>query len=182
MRTKTEHIESGRGATRGQSSWTPQRLARALRLYLKEDFTAAEVADALGADISRAAVIAKIRRLGLLKRDVRAAMGEEARPPRRRAAGPVRRIERRLPPQRPPQPLPPLREVAASGAPRPLSRLASHACRWPINDPGPGHMHETLFCAGPAPRGVYCAAHHALAHDRTPAVPQPDQSAVARAA
>jgi hypothetical protein len=153
-----------------------------LRLYLEEDFTAAEVSDALGADISRAAVIAKIRRLGLLKRDVRAAPGDEVRSPRRRAAGPPRRIERRLPPQRPPRPLPPLREVGATGAPRPLARLSSHACRWPIDDPGPSRMHEALFCGGPATGGVYCAAHHALAHDRTPAVPEPDRSPVARAA
>jgi hypothetical protein len=43
-------------------------------------------------------------------------------------------------------------------------------------------MHETLFCAGPAPHGVYCNAHRALAHDRTPAIAQPDQTPSARAA
>ena len=181
MGTNTEHQHCGRRETRGLSPWTPQQVARALRLYLQEDFTAAEVADALGADFSRAAVIAKIRRLGFLKRDARATTGDEPRP-RRRCASPRPRVERRLPPLRPPQPLPPLRELGATGAARPLACLPSHACRWPIDDPGPGRMHETLFCAGPAPQGVYCAAHRALAHDRTPAIPRPDQTSTARAA
>ena len=176
MRTNTEHTDLD--AAPGPSPWTPQHVARALRLYLQEDFTAAEVADALGADFSRAAVIAKIRRLGFLKRNVRATAGDGPRRPRRCASGPARR----LPPQRPPQPLPPLRKVGPTGAPRPLACLPTHACRWPIDDPGAGRMHETLFCAGPAPHGVYCAAHRALAHDRTPAIPQPDQTPTARAA
>ena len=170
------------GEAHSLSPWTPARLARALRLYLREDFTAADVADALGAGFTRAGVIAKIRRLGFLKRNVRATVGDEPRPPRRCAAAPRQRVDRRLPPQRPPQPLPPLREVAPTGAPRPLACLPNHACRWPIDDPGPGRMHETLFCAGPAPNGVYCAAHHALAHDRTPAATQSDETPVARAA
>jgi GcrA cell cycle regulator len=157
------------GDARGLSPWTPERQARALRLYLQEDFTAADVADALGPGFSRAAVVAKVRRLGFLKRDVRAG-GDETPSQRRRAASPARdRIKGRLPPQPPPQPLPPLREVGPLGAPRPLACLPDRACRWPIDDPGPGRMHETLFCAGPAPVGVYCAAHQALAHDRAPA-------------
>jgi hypothetical protein len=157
------------GSARNPSVWTPEREARALRLYLEEGFTAADVADALGADISRAAVIGKIRRLGFLKREARAARGLPLnRGKRERRA----RVERRLPPQRPPQPLPPLREVGAAGLPTRLGDLGAHACRWPIDDPGPGRMHLALFCAGPAPDGVYCEAHRTLAHDRSPA-PQP---------
>jgi len=179
MRTKTEH--QNHCAARNPSPWTPESQARALRLYLREDFTAADVADALGAGFTRAGVIAKIRRLGFLKRNARAAAGDEPRPPRHCA--PARpEVERRLPPQRPPQPLPPLREVGPTGTPRSLACLGVRACRWPIDDPGPGRMHETLFCAGPAPNGVYCAAHHALAHDRTPAATQSDETPVARAA
>jgi hypothetical protein len=183
MRTKIELTDRDGAEADRPSPWTPARVARALRLYLEEDFTAAEVADALDAGFSRAAVGGKLRRLGFLKRDTRGDAGEAPRPARARAAGPARRrVERRLPPQRPPQPLPPLRDVGATGTPRPLSRLPSHACRWPIDDPGPGCMHETLFCAGPAPDGVYCAAHRTLAHDRTPAIPQPDLPPMARAA
>jgi GcrA cell cycle regulator len=140
-------------------TWTPEREARALRLYLREGLSAAEVADALGGDVSRAAVISKIRRLGFLKRDFatgRAVAAVIGRP----------RIDRRLPPQPPPLPMPPLREIPPTGHPRRLVCMSDNTCRWPIDDPGPGRMHATLFCAGPAPNGVYCVAHRALAHAR----------------
>jgi GcrA cell cycle regulator len=143
-------------------TWTPEREARALRLYLREGFSAAEVADALGCGFSRAAVIGKVRRLGFLKRDVAGTAGRSVtveiacRP----------RIERRLPPPRPPLPMPPLREVPPTGHPRRLACLPDNACRWPIDDPGPGRMHAALFCAGPTQGGVYCAAHRALAYAR----------------
>jgi GcrA cell cycle regulator len=138
------------------SAWTPEREARAVRLYLREGFTASEVADALGG-LSRAAVTGKMRRLGLLKRDrppsaASCDRGETLRP----------RVESRLPPQRPPVPLPPLREVGPTGAPRQLRCLPDGACRWPIDDPGSGRMHLALFCGGRATHGAYCAEHRAL--------------------
>jgi GcrA cell cycle regulator len=143
-------------------TWTPEREARALRLFLYEGFTAAEVADALGDGFSRAAVIGKVRRLGFRKRDV------VGKPPRRTAIASVCSpgVESRLPPQRPLVPLPPLREVEPTGSPCRLAFLPQNACRWPIDDPGPGRMHLALFCAGPAPHGSYCDAHRALAHAR----------------
>ncbi|HEX3408215.1 MAG TPA: GcrA family cell cycle regulator [Caulobacteraceae bacterium] len=149
--------------------WTPEQERRAVRLYLVEGFTAADVADALGPGFSRAAVIGKMRRLGCLKREVRATPSAScaARPdriPRRTAA--AARPTLRLPPQRPPQPLPPLREIGPTGAPAPLACLPAGACRWPIDDPGAGRMHLTLFCGGPALAGAYCAAHRALSARR----------------
>jgi GcrA cell cycle regulator len=141
-------------------TWTPEREARALRLFLREGFTAAEVADALGGDITRAAVIGKVRRLGFRKRD-----GAPAAERVQSAACPPR-VERRLPPRRPPLPMPELREVPVTGEPCRLACLPVDACHWPIDEPGPGRMHTALFCAGPAPDGVYCAAHRALAHAR----------------
>jgi hypothetical protein len=180
MRTNKEHSDPGGREPHAPSPWTPQQVARALRLYLQEDFTAADVADALGAGFSRAAVSGKLRRLGFLKRDARRASHVVRRPAGGRGAGSATcRVERRLPPARPPQPLPPLREVGATGTPLPLACLPRQTCRWPIDDPGPGRMHETLFCAGPAPHGVYCAAHRALAHDRTAAIAEPDQARAA---
>ena len=134
-----------------------------MRLYLVEGFTAAEVADVLGPPFSRAAVIGKMRRLGCLKRETRAVLTErsaESRKPRRCSP---RRAEARLPPQRPPQPLPPLHEIGPTGAPTTLACLPCSACRWPIDDPGPGRMHLALFCGGPAGDHAYCAAHRALA-------------------
>jgi GcrA cell cycle regulator len=150
------------------SPWTPEREARALQLYLAEGFTAAQVADALGEGLTRSAVIAKIRRLGRLK-CAEAQVLDAA--PASRPTRPPRRRERptcRLPPLRPPLPLPPLREAAATGAPRPLAALSPGLCRWPIDDPGPGRMHLALFCAGPAADGRYCAAHRAIACGRQP--------------
>jgi hypothetical protein len=136
-----------------------------VRLYLIEGFTAADVAYALGPAFTRAAVIGKMRRLGHLKRDVRAMAGsfgatKVGRRPRRCAAP---RAESRLPPQRPPQSLPPLREAGPTGLPARLACLHAGACRWPIDDPGPGRMQLALFCGGPAARHAYCDVHRALA-------------------
>jgi GcrA cell cycle regulator len=161
--TKTApNARAARGA-RCPPAWTPERERRAVRLYLVEGFTAADVAGALGPPFTRAAVIGKMRRLGCLKRKVRALDGHEGwagRKPRRCASP---RAERRLPPRRPPQPLPPLREIGPTGSPAPLACLPPGACRWPIDDPGSGRMHLALFCGGPAAADVYCAAHRALA-------------------
>jgi len=153
----------GAAGGRVQSAWTPERERRAVRLYLLEGFTAAEVADVLGPTFSRAAVIGKMRRLGCLKREARAVLAEppaESRKPRRCSP---RRVEVRLPPQRPPQPLPPLREIEPTGTPTTLACLPHGACRWPIDDPGSGRMHLARFCGGPADGHTYCAAHRALA-------------------
>ena len=158
--------------------WSPERVSQALRLYLVEGLTAAAVAEALGG-VTRAAVVAKVRRLGHLKREV----GAAGPPTDRTAAGcqPRIRVEldrRRFPPRRPPIDLPPLREVAATGAPVTLDRLPENACRWPMDDPGLGSMHLTRFCGGPATRGRYCAAHQAIAVRRVeitvaaPSVPE----------
>ena len=153
---------------RDLSNWTPERERRAVRLYLVEGFTAADVADALGPGFSRAAVIGKMRRLGCLKREARAASTDSCTAtPKRKPLRVAARASTRLPPQRPPQPLPPLREIGATGSPAPLSCLPRGACRWPIDDPGPGRMHLALFCGGPAEAGAYCAAHRALSVRRS---------------
>jgi GcrA cell cycle regulator len=149
------------------ASWSPERVSRALRLYLVEGLTATAVAEALGG-VTRAAVIAKVRRLGHFKRVVRAVLTADSTTRGRTRADcqPRTRVEfdrRRFPPRLPPIRLPPLREVAATGAPVTLDRLPERACHWPIDDPGPGSMHLTRFCGGPAARGRYCAAHRAIA-------------------
>lgn len=147
------------------SAWTPEQERRAIRLYLVEGFTAADVAYALGPAFTRAAVIGKMRRLGHLKRDVRALADSPGSPKngRRPPRCASRLAEPRLPPQRPPQPLPPLRDAGPTGSPVRLACLPAGACRWPIDDPGPGRMHLALFCAGPAGRHVYCEVHRAIA-------------------
>ena len=150
-------------------SWSSERVSQALRLYILEGLTAAAVAEALGG-VTRAAVIAKVRRLGHLKREVRRVCAASSlkgtaaqRLPRSRAE----LDRRRFPPQRPPVPFPPLREVPPTGAPVTLAFLPEKVCCWPIDDPGPGEMHSTRFCAGPVIHGRYCAAHQAIAVRRT---------------
>jgi hypothetical protein len=155
------------GSAASLSAWTPDRVARAARLYIAEGMSAAEIADALGPSFSRSAVCGKLRRLGLAKREARplAEAGDRARVVR--LAPPSRtRIEQRLPPRRPPMPLPPLREPEATGVPALLADLQDGQCRWPIDDPGPGQMHRALFCAGPADGHAYCAAHRWVASAR----------------
>jgi GcrA cell cycle regulator len=142
------------------SPWTPEAEVRALRLYLVEGLSASQVAAALGGGLSRAAVASKVRRLGYHKREVAVRLDATRVAP---AAGVRSRIQRHLPPTPPPQPLPPLREAPATGQPSTLAALTVNACRWPINDPGPGEMHAALFCAGVAEVGAYCAVHRALA-------------------
>jgi hypothetical protein len=161
----SSHINDPASRDRRTSLWTPERERRAVRLYMVERFTAEDVAYALGPGFTRAAVISKMRRLGCLKREagarsVACGAAKARREPRR--AG-VRGDAVRLPPQRPPQPLPPLREIGPTGSPAPLAALPKGACRWPIDDPGPGRMHLALFCGGPAAGQVYCPAHRALA-------------------
>ncbi len=119
---------------RCRSAWTPEQLGRAVRLYLIEGFTAADVAYALGPAFTRAAVIGKLRRLGHLKRDVRAtadSLGatKVGRLPRRRASS---RAEPRLPPQHAAA-----AAAAATGgrsdrsaAAAPTPARAESACRW----------------------------------------------------
>lgn len=161
------------------TAWTPERVSRALRLYLLEDQTASAVAEALGG-VTRAAVIAKVRRLGYFKQETGAARPSGPAPAEtRRSRPPNARVEvdrRCFPPHRRPVPLPPLREVAATGTPTTLARLPRAACRWPIDDPGPGRMHLALFCAGPTIDGRYCAAHRAIGFGRVEIIASPPPS------
>ena len=148
------------------SPWTPEAEARALHLFIVEGLSASEVATALGAGVSRAAVLSKVHRLGYRKREAATPCLDVLR------AAPVARvrarIERRLPPSRPAQPLPPLRDAPATGRPTVLAALPADGCHWPIDDPGPGQMHSALFCAGPTDGHAYCPVHRDLAR-RSPA-------------
>lgn len=140
-----------------------------LELFIVEGLSASEVASAIGAGVSRAAVLSKVRRLGYRKREATTPRLDVLRAAP--AAATVRgRIERRLPPARPPRPLPPLREAPPTGLPTTLAGLPDNGCRWPIDDPGPGRMHAVLFCGGPAEGLAYCSVHRALA--RRPAAPR----------
>jgi GcrA cell cycle regulator len=148
--------------------WTPERQAMAQRLYLDEKMSASLVAEAIGG-VTRDAVLAKMRRMGVRKR--RVADGGPEQPCRCRPDGAAeRRPDRdhghwrpRPAPTLPPKPLPPLREVPQQAGPLTLACLPADACRWPIDDPGAGRMHAALFCAAPAEGDTYCPAHRSIA-------------------
>ena len=140
------------------SAWTPERVARAVQLYIGEGLTAAEVADALGEAFTRGAVIGKMHRLGVGKRELRGG-GLCVRPPVQRTP---RRPDQRPPPSPPPKPLPPLREVGPTGAPKRLAELdcvrlaagrstipAPALCIWRCSAPAPRTPVPT---APPTPR------------------------------
>ena len=103
-------------------------------------------------------MLAKVRRLGFRKREACASFDSFVP-----GLPGTRRRPSCQPPQPPPIPLPPLRQAPATGTPAILADLKPGTCHWPLDDPGPGRMHLTRFCAGPAPGGVYCEAHRALA-------------------
>jgi GcrA cell cycle regulator len=147
----------------------------ARRLFIDEGLSAAQVAEALGGGLSRGAVIGKMRRLGICKQALVGAVVRkvEVRTPRRTRRAPADDWMTRRSPTWPPRPLPPLREAPAHGSPAILACLAAGACHWPLDDPGAGRMHATLFCAAPAGDGTYCPAHEALARRPGTGRPRP---------
>jgi hypothetical protein len=70
-----------------------------------------------------------------------------------------------------PLPAPTLNVVPSD--PKVLADLPHGACKWPINDPGPGRMDEALFCAEAAERDAqghplpYCCGHRKAERDRS---------------
>jgi hypothetical protein len=62
---------------------------------------------------------------------------------------------------------PQLIAVPDNARPVALADLGQRQCRWPLDDPGPGEMARTLFCAAPA-EGIYCACHSRVAFNPIP--------------
>src|SRR5262245_6086785 len=112
-------------------AWTPAALDDLHRLFVREKLSAAQTAKALGAGVSRNAVLGKVQRLGW-KRETAPRPGRPAQTPkprrasgRRRSAGAFARV----------LPLPKLREVAAPGSPRPWTERGERECAFPIGEP-----------------------------------------------
>ena len=55
-----------------------------------------------------------------------------------------------------------LAEVEPLSGPRVLAKLRAGQCKWPIDDPGPGFIDRTLFCAEDCGESTYCARHEAM--------------------
>ena len=130
----------------------------------------------LGGGLTRGAVIGKIRRLGFRKRETRQAAGLDVlRGLGSRPLGADHDLASSAACRRSAH-----RSRVAAAAGNPSHRLSGNprlafrptACRWPIDDPGPGAMHALLFCAGPTTGGVYCPAHRSLA-GRSTSTPVP---------
>lgn len=153
-------MESNNAAPREGPLWTEARVARLVELW-SERLSAARIAAALGAGVSRSAVVGKLFRMGLRRSEEQRyeAQAEGARrtSARRRA---VDRSGRPGPPPLPTSPLPPPTPCAVVPRLLPLALLQRGACRWPYEVDG-----EARFC-GHAVRGgrSYCPDHHAIAY------------------
>jgi GcrA cell cycle regulator len=163
--------------------WTDAAVAR-LRRSWADGRSAAQIARELGA-LSRSAVVAKARRLGLR----RGAAAPEAKSisavPRcasrvgalTHAEKLLRQHERALARQQAFAPAPsapqpePMAQTLPARRPCSLLELGRDTCRWPIGDPGSAGFH---FCGAPPDRDhVYCVHHRAIAHERPDPLPEP---------
>ena len=135
------HYERGSAWTEHHRSiWTDSKTAE-LRELWNTGLSTRDIADQLGGEFTRSAVIGKAHRLEL----------ERHKAP---VPGRPKRIKPVLQPVLPPPPPLP-REPPAPPLMRALqlAQLADHHCRWPVGQPG----HGGFFCAADAPHDVYCS-------------------------
>ncbi|HBY44116.1 GcrA family cell cycle regulator [Brevundimonas diminuta] len=139
------------------SVWTVERIRRLIALW-GEGRTAAAIADRLGPEISRCAVLGKVHRLGL----VRAAPARPPSRPRGASAFPKRRFQQVAPSR-------PASQVSSPAAPeRPEATVLSvrrGQCRWPYGTPG---SVDFGLCGHAVARGAFCAAHAAIGYQTRP--------------
>nr|WP_312165569.1 GcrA family cell cycle regulator [Brevundimonas diminuta] len=139
------------------SVWTVERIRRLIALW-GEGRTAAAIADRLGPEISRCAVLGKVHRLGL----VRAAPARPPSRPRGASAFPKRRFQQVAPSR-------PASQVSSPAAPeRPEATVLSvrrGQCRWPYGTPG---SVDFGLCGHAVARGAFCAAHAAICYQTRP--------------
>lgn len=133
------------------TEWSDTRISLLRKLW-DEGLTGSEIGDTLG--LSRSAVIAKVRRLGL---------------ERRAPGGPKDPAVNRLPRTRKKKGRPKVLRFIVDEAPRPrpklnpaarmvrLADLEAHHCRWPEGDP---RDPDFSFCGADRHEGeVYCPLH-----------------------
>lgn len=138
------------------SMWTDARVETIKALW-NDGWSGAQIAEHIGG-VSRSAVLAKLARIGELKKDT------GVRTPRRRAASQTLPSRPRISHNPlPPKPLPPEPAVPQpalrleDGRHVGLRELTSQMCHWPIGDPCDADFH---YCGNPpAPHRNYCEAH-----------------------
>lgn len=161
--------------------WTPERDEELLRLKAQR-YSAAAIAEILGDDLSRNAILGRLHRLGIKegkvvqrrtkprkKTAVKAKKPPPPKPLQRMASvvdlfKPKRDLGEILLPPRKTKPRIVCTEADRSLASTPLNvslmELSSGSCRWPVNEPEPKEGY--LFCGHPKRFGSYCAAHAAM--------------------
>jgi GcrA cell cycle regulator len=137
--------------------WTEAKIEEIRALWGK-GLTAREIADRLGEQFSRAAVIGKAFRLGLARHKPAYTSTDNGR---------KKPVPRPAPPPLPKlMPLPPERPGAPQMRRLQLVQLADNHCRWPVGDP---HLPGFHFCAADTLGAVYCPYHMRVAFARTKA-------------
>lgn len=131
------------GRRNGQNTpWNKECDALLVQLW-SEGYSASQIVDRLGSDVTRNAVIGRVHRLNLPPRKVAQRGNSVPKPP--------------APPPKPPAPRPPTPAPGMRGLR--LVELKGSSCRFPI-DEGTGF----LFCGADATKGqVYCPFHTRLA-------------------
>lgn len=128
--------------------WTDERVDTLSRLW-REGYTARQIAEELGGEVTRNAVIGKANRLGLSKPSKSSVSRQQRRQQRDTT---VRKLE------------------APVGQRATIFTLTASTCRWPIGDPGDVDFH---FCGAKCSSGnPYCDYHAAMAYQ----APQPRSS------
>jgi GcrA cell cycle regulator len=161
-------------------SWTNERVEQLKSLWT-EGQSASAIAAELG-EVTRNAVIGKIHRLGLTGRSPTSHRQQAARSspasrrPRRRAALAAKTRTRGSSPKTATATLielGPAPDIAVT-----VATLSQHTCRWPEGDPNSAGFH---FCGrSTSAPGPYCAAHAAVAYQRTRAMSRPASTAGTR--
>ena len=128
--------------------WTDERVTKLSRLW-GEGFTARQIAEELGGEVTRNAVIGKANRLGLSK------------PSKSSVSRQQRQQQRETVVQKP---------EAPQGERATIFTLTASTCRWPIGDPS---QSDFYFCGAKSASGQpYCDYHAAMAYQ----APQPRSS------
>ena len=137
--------------------WSPGALDDLHRLYVQERRSAAETAKALGAGVTRNAVLGKVQRLGW----TRGPAEPKPPPPKRPAPRLVVRVRAPRSPFSGRIPLPKLREITVIGTPRLWTEREDGQCAFPVGEPVQPGL-QLSCCAPTRAGGAYCPAHRML--------------------
>ena len=146
-------------------AWSPAALDDLHRLYVREKRSASDTARAMGAGLTRNAVLGKVQRMGWTRAE-RPKAGRPPAPEKPRLVRPaaVRTVSVRVRTGGPFSkvlPLPKLREIMVISTPKLWTERAFGECAFPVDEPSePGRQYAC--CAKVTGRGAYCRPHRML--------------------